>query len=61
MVPSEAIDRFLSRYAKIRTQKAYAIHLQLYSRWLKEEGVSLTPDSRSFYSNPQAGGEMSVV
>jgi integrase len=42
--PSEAIDRFLSRYGKIRTQKVYATHLQLYLRWLKEQGVSMTPD-----------------
>ena len=42
--PSEALYRFLSRYAKIRTQKAYLIHLQLYLRWLHKEGVNLTPD-----------------
>jgi integrase len=42
--PSEALDRYVSRYAKVRTQKAYLMHIQLYLRWLKGEGKDFTPD-----------------
>jgi hypothetical protein len=29
---------------QVRTQKAYLIRLQLYLRWLKNEGVNFTQD-----------------
>ena len=44
--PSEAVDRFIRSYSKVRVRKTYAFHLMLYFRWLREKGVPLTPDAR---------------
>lgn len=43
--PSEAVSRFMSRYAKVRTQKAYCTSLLGYLKWMKPmKSVSMTPD-----------------
>jgi len=42
--PSEAVDRFLRCYSKVRVQKLYAFHLLLYFRWLKRKEISMGPD-----------------
>lgn len=43
--PSEAVSRFMSRYAKVRTQKAYCTSLLGYLKWMKSmKSVSMTPD-----------------
>ncbi len=41
---SECVRRFLQCYAKVRVQKVYAFHLLLYFRWLKKNGVNMSPD-----------------
>ena len=41
---SESVARFLSRYGNIRTKSSYAVHLDLYFRWLKDKGNFRTPD-----------------
>ena len=42
--PSEAVDRYLRRYTKVRVRRLYAFHLALYFRWLKRKGALTTPD-----------------
>jgi integrase len=42
--PSECVRRFLQCYAKVRVQRIYALHLLMYFRWLKKNGVGLSPD-----------------
>jgi integrase len=43
--PSEAVERFLSSYGKVRVRDTYSLHLLIFFRWLKEEqGVQMSPD-----------------
>ena len=35
--PSEAVERFLSSYGKVRVRDTYSLHLLIFFRWLKEE------------------------
>jgi integrase len=42
--PSPCVERFLGGYGNVRTKTAYAGHLAMYLRWLKQKGVALTPD-----------------
>lgn len=57
---SRAVERFLSRYGKIRTRTTYICLLVKYFRWLKSQGVDLSPDELVkdnlvcvFRSNPE--------
>jgi hypothetical protein len=35
---SEAVRRFLGCYGKVRVRSTYALHLELYFRWLRGKG-----------------------
>ncbi len=40
----EAINRLMSTYGDIRTENAHSCHLASYLTWLREKGLTLTPD-----------------
>ncbi len=43
--PSEAVDRYLRSYGKVRVRAAMSFRLMIYFRWLKTKGLSqLSPD-----------------
>jgi integrase len=42
--PSRAVETFLRGYGNLRTKSTYAMELALYFRWLKLQGVELSPD-----------------
>jgi hypothetical protein len=41
---SKAVQKFLNKYGKDITKRAYSISLALYLRWLRKQGVTLSPD-----------------
>lgn len=43
--PSQAVDTFLARYAKLNTKRIYVYQLDRYLKWLREsKNVVMTPD-----------------
>jgi hypothetical protein len=42
--PSDCVRRFLRCYAKVRVQRVYLMHLLMYFRGLKKNGVGMSPD-----------------
>lgn len=42
--PSEAADRFVHCYPKVRIQRLYTFHLWTYFRRLRKKGVEMTSD-----------------
>jgi integrase len=42
---SEAVKRFLTKYGNVRTRAAYSYWLSKYLQWLKDQGITLSPDA----------------